>query len=65
MSSTNNEDGYKSNSGSSETKKVTINPDLPVPVKRDGVETLAGLSPRITKKQRFSKTDHKGSLSSS
>jgi len=55
-------DGKKSSSsGTPETKKITINPDLPVPVKRDGVETLAGLSPRMTKKQRSSKTDHKGS----
>ena len=52
------------NGGSEEKKspeaavKITVNPDLPL--KRDGVETLAGLSPRMTKKQRSSYADHTG-----
>ena len=48
------------NQKSSEATKITINPDLPV--KRDSVETLAGLSPRLTKKLRSSSADHTGSL---
>jgi len=44
---------------STESKKIVIkNPDLPT--KRDGVETLAGLSPRHSKKQRSTSNEHKG-----